>query len=308
MSRFCFQKVLVFGVLGPASGSTEESQLSFSVRAYALRCWCSADFPCSFLPQFRAAAAQLNLVCPPGTYQTQGKGEAQCQECPPGFYCPGGQSAELRPCALGSTSIPASSAADACQCRRGFFWDPRRSVCLACAEGRFKSNVGANQSCEGQCPALTTSLPGAVDVTDCHCTDGFVDIDPSPEFNCTALASLPFADSLPSAPFNLFVFSGSLLADPYSSEDLLPLLNTYLGVDVYGRALLSLTLDAGGIQYIFTSSEEELAREAHAKLQESRFHAWAFNSLPGELSSTQATNRTAVDVVRVSVSPRLGPA
>ena len=254
-------------------------------------CWCHHSTDCE-ISEYRATAVHLQVSCPPGTYELVGRSRT-CQECPPGFFCAGGQDGKLQPCPHGSTSPSESSSRQNCTCRRGFRWDSQLEVCLPCPAGSFKQQVG-NHHCDGQCPAETTSLAGAIGEGQCFCASGKVDVDTSPVFNCTELTASVVQMQGP-AEATVFVFSGNIQVEPEKLLELKPFLEEYVGLDT-GRASLKILATSADVRYIFSSHEEEAAHEAYAKFLADPFEAWAIK-LPGELAlatveSTAVTNET----------------
>ena len=252
-------------------------------------CWCPSSAKCQ-MSEYRAVAANLQLSCPPGTYELVGRSRT-CQECPPGFYCPGGLDDALEQCPHGSTSPAESSSKQDCTCRRGFSWDSLLEVCLPCPAGSFKQLLGKHQ-CDGRCPAETTSLAGAISELQCFCASGKVDMDPSPAFSCTDLTASLVEMPRP-AEATIFAFTGSIHVDPGRLPELQPLLEEYVESET-GRASLSVVATSADVRYTLSSCEVEAVLEAHAKFLADPFEAWAIK-LPGELAlisvkSTAITN------------------
>ena len=66
-------------------------------------CWCPASSSCASSEDFAVVALKLQILCPPGQYQT----DTGCQPCPEDHYCAGG-STKLK-CPVGSTALIGSS-------------------------------------------------------------------------------------------------------------------------------------------------------------------------------------------------------
>ena len=92
-------------------------------------CWCPLSSNCSAPEHFRAMAARLDVVCPPGTYELFDRVK-QCHDCPPGHFCPGGKTAQRHQCKEGSTSPRRSSSEQDCQCRANGRFDVDPSLDL----------------------------------------------------------------------------------------------------------------------------------------------------------------------------------
>lgn len=267
--------ILDFGTL-PVEGSPEIVQL----------CWCSFESSCTNYEDFRVQAMQLQVVCPPGTYELELVTEmqlVQCQECPPGYFCPGGLGAELKSCDYGSTSAARSTALNDCECRPGF-WNGG-TLCTACSIGSFKDSIGALpcQSCPLQ---TTTMMSGANAISECICANNMVDTDPRFDiFNCTSPSSLSHLSGLSvnfaTTQVLMHVFNGSIMADSTPVQDLQTALIAYLSNahPMFGQgASLALDSESGLISLIdfeVMSSEEELSLELQAMFDPQPFTAWA---------------------------------
>jgi hypothetical protein len=102
-----------------------------------------------------AFGTSINHPPPTGTYSlaTGIREQAQCLECPSGFYCEGG--ANIFACADGSYSLATGLSA--------------RGDCPPCAAGHFCPNATAQLPC----PDHTTSPAGAKDLQACACNAGY---------------------------------------------------------------------------------------------------------------------------------------
>ncbi|CAE7472602.1 unnamed protein product, partial [Symbiodinium necroappetens] len=241
-------------------------------------CWCASRSNCSAPADFRAVAMKLDVVCPPGTYELLSI--RQCQECPAGHFCPGGQTAELRPCPDFRTSARRSSAEEHCQCRRGTYWDAESSFCRPCLIGSYKNRTGT-EFCQS-CPVGTTTMgTGAISLQECYCANNYFDVNLDPDlFNCTQKAS---ASAL-NATYGLLdvrrqveahFFFGSLEgAGATTLEEFRAALVSHLGLAGLARASLDLKVVNDRLNYEITSSEAELAAELHAKFDPAPFSAW----------------------------------
>ncbi|CAE7497328.1 ZEP [Symbiodinium necroappetens] len=249
--------VFDFGVL-PTNTSPEKLQL----------CWCASRSSCILLEDFRATAMTLEVVCPPGTYELLSI-DLQCQECPPGYFCPGGQTAELRQCPEARTSPPRSSAEGHCQCRRGTYWDAESGSCRPCLIGSYKNRTGGTEFCQS-CPVGTTTLDtGAIALHECYCANNYLDMNLDPErFDCTEQAS----PSLLSAQVQ--IMNHWMCPDKLKRTSSLALLK--------GLARVSLALSAasGRLDYEITSSDAELATELHAKFDQAQLEASQIADVP----------------------------
>ncbi|CAE8672703.1 unnamed protein product [Polarella glacialis] len=157
-------------------------------------CWCPVHGDCSDPRNFAALAAVLDVGCPPGFYRLIGKPPAQdsCRICHRGSFCTGGflNTLPSRCPSTAATRLQGASAKSNCTCNVGYAYHPPSQTCIACSEGSFKHVSGNLEKCLGQCPQGTTSLPAAGSVTDCYCSAGMFDADPSPtEFNCAAYSA-----------------------------------------------------------------------------------------------------------------------
>ena len=252
-------------------------------------CWCPRTANCSTVEDFRATAMRLDVVCPPGTYELVGR-TTQCHECPPGYFCPGGQAAqaaELRQCAHGSTSARRSSSEQACQCRPGYSWDTLSSSCLPCLIGSYKNFIG-NFACQS-CPVgTTTASTGAVGDHECFCANSRFGLHSAPDaFNCTDQQSLPFLSATSGILYartqvDAHVFSGSFeqTGGTASLDAFRNALASHLGLNGLLRASLTLSVTTNssndGLDYEVTTSEAQLAAELRAKFDQEVFSAWVF--------------------------------
>ena len=256
-------------------------------------CWCSAGSTCSDPEDFRTPAMQLDVTCPPGTYELVGR-TRRCHVCPPGYFCPGGVSfmAQLKQCPYGSTSSRSSSSLQACECRRGHFLDVETGSCLPCLIGSYKDAVGPFM-CQA-CPLHTTTVSaGAIAISECMCASDWFDVQPAPDvFDCTMQSRLPqryvsndtfvgFA----STQRQVYSFNGSISVEGLSLEDLRGALEAYLGEHglLTKRASFELHTAAeeatdSWVNYEVMSSEEESAAELSAMFEPWPFAAWAFQS------------------------------
>ena len=66
-------------------------------------CWCPASASCKSVQHFRASAYALRILCPPGSYESEGS----CKDCPVGSWCPDGLRTES--CPASSSSATGSS-------------------------------------------------------------------------------------------------------------------------------------------------------------------------------------------------------
>ncbi|CAE7779863.1 lgals3bpa [Symbiodinium sp. CCMP2592] len=271
-----------FGML-PTNTTPEKLQL----------CWCASRSNCSAPEDFRAVAMKLDVVCPPGTYELLSI--RQCQECPAGYFCPGGQAAELRPCPEFRISTRRSSAEEHCQCRRGTYWDAQSSFCRPCLIGSYKNRTGT-EFCQS-CPVGTTTLgTGAISLQECYCANNYFDTNLDPDlFNCTQTAS---ASALIAThglldlrrQVEAHVFFGSLEgAGAATLVEFRAALVSHLGLEGLARASLDLKVVSDRLDYEVTSSEAELATELHAKFDPAPFSAW--------ISSDQKETEWAVATV-----------
>ena len=150
-TKICGTKLLTrtFGDMEPVTGTVNETATSFYfdfgfldmqiVPETIQLCWCDAISRCEDASDFRALAAHMLVLCPPGKFFSNS--ESICAICPAGFYCPGGASAQRLSCQQGSTSSPGAHAEDQCICEEAYFRSKATGICTTCAHG-----LGFNES------------------------------------------------------------------------------------------------------------------------------------------------------------------
>ncbi|EKX34804.1 hypothetical protein GUITHDRAFT_118978 [Guillardia theta CCMP2712] len=104
-----------------------------------------------------------DCVCNPGYY---GSGDASCDDCPAGSYCPGGIHAF--PCQFGSSSPTLSTNASACVCIPGYY--NRNGVCLICPPNHFCAGGDSILPCANN----SFSSEGSVSSDNCTCRLGYL--------------------------------------------------------------------------------------------------------------------------------------
>ena len=265
-------------------------------------CWCSFDSNCVDYEDFRVEAIELEILCPPGTYELT-LTETSCHECPPGYFCPGGSGAELKSCDYGSTSAAGSTSLQDCVCRHGF-WNAQ-GTCIACSIGSFKDSTGP-LPCQS-CPSdTTTAMSGASRVSECICANNMFDTDPDPDvFNCTSSSSLSHVSGgtvRAASQIQMHIFNGSMLVDGVSVSDVQSALTAYLSQNpMFGRRA-SLALDSSDlvesspslIDFEIMSSEESLAMELQAMFDPISFAAWTERYGAQNMQDVRVVERNAL--------------
>ena len=134
----------------------------------------SASCQVCLVGKYSGPASTTCTNCPAETFSTTLKNgstsAADCRYCKPGYE---GNSDQCTPCTLGKyKSVIGSHTCT--QCEPGSYQDKEAAiVCTPCASGTFSSKSGAVriENCTS-CPAGKTTIPGAVDLSDCGCKPG----------------------------------------------------------------------------------------------------------------------------------------
>jgi hypothetical protein len=111
---------------------------------------------CDVCPAGSLCPGGQNITqCAPGTYslETGNREQAQCKVCPPGYYCIGGDGFTTCPLGTYSPGAAVSNIADCPQCPAGYFCP--------------------NTTTQVICPPNTNSLAGASDLGECVCSAGY---------------------------------------------------------------------------------------------------------------------------------------
>ena len=234
---------------------------------------------------------------PPGWYELRSM-TSKCHKCPPGSYCPGGRAMDLHEsvlheCPQGSTSPSGSASIEACQCRRGYFWDLQIGACSLCPPWHFKNHTGPDLCTS--CPQPRVSKEGAIGLPECYCPAGTIGTDFSGSFNCADLSVLGDAvstDAFALTEALMYSFIGSVASFSGPLEMVRLELVDYLGLS--RRASLLLTDNVDEISYKIMTSEEEEAATLHAKMDPPVFAAFRFASATATLTSDMHVTRSPI--------------
>eukprot|EP00291_Cryptomonas_curvata_P006662 CAMPEP_0172199746 /NCGR_PEP_ID=MMETSP1050-20130122/28874_1 /TAXON_ID=233186 /ORGANISM="Cryptomonas curvata, Strain CCAP979/52" /LENGTH=1396 /DNA_ID=CAMNT_0012876833 /DNA_START=2565 /DNA_END=6752 /DNA_ORIENTATION=+ len=137
-----------FADISAASSCKKCSQNSWSPAGSisSLNCSCNSGFGVID----RDYAGGNCTVCEAGKFKSA-IGSWPCLVCPAGTYSDGATPDNCKQCPPGSSSTPGSKSRFNCTCSAGFYGEDG-GICKPCAEGTFKSNVGAGSctNCTGK--------------------------------------------------------------------------------------------------------------------------------------------------------------
>ena len=235
---------------------------------------------------------------PPGWYELRSR-TPKCQKCPPGSYCPGGRQLASREsvrydCPQGRTSPSGSVSIEACDCRRGYFWD-QTNACSPCPASHFKNHTG-DGVCQS-CPENTISKQGSIEWQECYCPEGEIDMDFSDAFNCihvSELGDVAGNSSLARTQIMMYIFNGSLTLFSGSLEMVRLDLLSYLTLSPRASLQTDLT-GTNQVDFKVTTSELEEAATLQAKMDPVVFVAFVFaNGTLATLTSDTRVTRSLV--------------
>ena len=285
-------------------------------------CWCSGGWTCEGA-QYRQVAMTLYVNCPPGWYEledaTSETSGSLCQECPVGYYCPGGLSAPLTSCPVGSISPRGAASSAQCFCRGGFYWVQSLGACLACPVGFYKDHTGRDTQCSLPCPDGTSSSGAAANVWECSCLGDTIDTDPGLEtFQCTDLGQLSLNSSenvsFATTEANVSLFNLSLLVTDASADtllaDIMDRLSQFLDISNLRASLESsvrLETSSWYVDLKVWSSDAGIATQLQQKFDSLPFETWISSEMTGTaLDSAELVSRSEVESFLVQCPSGLG--
>ena len=285
-------------------------------------CWCSGGWTCEGA-QYRQVAMTLYVNCPPGWYELQDATSetsgSLCQECPVGYYCPGGLSAPLTSCPVGSISPRGAASSAQCFCRGGFYWVQSLGACLACPVGFYKDHTGRDTECSLPCPDGTSSSGGAANVWECSCKGDTIDTESGLEtFQCTDLGQLSLNSSenvsFAATEANVSLFNLSLLVTDASSDtllaDIMDRLSQFLDISNLRASLESsvrLETSSWYVDVKAWSSDAGIATQLQHKFDSLPFETWISSEMTGTaLDSAALVSRSEVEIFLLQCPSGLG--
>ena len=285
-------------------------------------CWCSGGWTCEGA-QYRQVAMTLYVNCPPGWYELQDATSetsgSLCQECPVGYYCPGGLSAPLTSCPVGSISPRGAASSAQCFCRGGFYWVQSLGACLACPVGFYKDHTGRDTECSLPCPDGTSSSGGAANVWECSCQGDTIDTESGLEtFQCTDLGQLSLNSSenvsFAATEANVSLFNLSLLVTDASSDtllaDIMDRLSQFLDISNLRASLESsvrLETSSWYVDVKAWSSDAGIATQLQHKFDLLPFETWISSEMTGTaLDSAALVSRSEVESFLLQCPSGLG--